>query len=147
MSMLKKTLILLSLATIFPSMAERSGTLITQVDMTQDSAKEYQSAKKTLNETYQKVSKAVKGEQKTLLKKSQDAWKKYRDSACRFSTSGSQGGSAYAMIYESCLAEKNHQREVELKNFLICPEGDLSCPFVNSNLIHNDDQKIDSNAP
>nr|WP_048901546.1 lysozyme inhibitor LprI family protein [Candidatus Hamiltonella defensa] len=71
--MLKKTLILLSLATIFPSMAERSGTLITQVDMTQDSAKEYQSAKKTLNETYQKVSKAVKGEQKTLLKKSQDA--------------------------------------------------------------------------
>lgn len=45
--MLKKTRILLSLATIFPSMAERSGTLITQVDMTQDSAKEYQSAKKT----------------------------------------------------------------------------------------------------
>ncbi|WP_158367292.1 lysozyme inhibitor LprI family protein [Candidatus Williamhamiltonella defendens] len=39
-----------------------------------------------------------------MTEKYQDAWKKYRDSACRFFTSVSQGGSAYPMIYESSLS-------------------------------------------
>ncbi|WP_158379804.1 lysozyme inhibitor LprI family protein [Candidatus Williamhamiltonella defendens] len=41
-----------------------------------------------------------------MSEKYQDAWKKYWDSACRFFTSRSQGGSAYPIIYESSLAEK-----------------------------------------
>ena len=55
------------------------------------------------------------------------AWIKFKDLACQFETSGTEGGSVHAMVLAECLIEKTRHRNKELEALANCQEGDLSC--------------------
>lgn len=62
------------------------------------------------------------------FQKSQTAWERFRRSACKFESAGTEGGSAQPMVVASCMASKARDRLDELRKAALCKEGDLGCP-------------------
>lgn len=91
---------------------------------------DYRAADAKLNRAYGEVLKFLGdgAEGKDLLKKSQRAWIAFRDAECTFRTADSAGGSIHPMLYSGCLQELTESRTTQLKAYLDCEEGDLSCP-------------------
>ena len=67
-------------------------------------------------------------EGKKLLQAAQRAWISFRDAECAFSTNDSKGGSIYPMLMSNCLEELTADRTKQLRTYLDCEEGDMSCP-------------------
>lgn len=90
----------------------------------------YQAADKELNAIYRTVTKrlADEPEKAKLLTASQRAWIGFRDAECAFTASGVEGGSAYLVVVSQCLEDVAGKRIDNLKGYLNCGEGDLSCP-------------------
>jgi uncharacterized protein YecT (DUF1311 family) len=65
---------------------------------------------------------------KGLLVSAQRAWITFRDAECAFSTSATTGGSAHPMAQATCMGAITQDRVKELRRYLNCEEGDLSCP-------------------
>ncbi|AKK20300.1 DUF1311 domain-containing protein [Candidatus Liberibacter africanus] len=130
--MFKKNIFLLTIIIALQSMALTDETYLDQNNMNDNETKTLQSVQEELNETYKKVLNKIEGHQKQLFEKSHDSWEKYRDSECDFTSSGLEGGSAKTMIYTNCLQDHTIQRNEKLTSYLTCPEGDLSCPFINN---------------
>lgn len=63
-----------------------------------------------------------------LLMSAQQAWTAFRDAECAFSSSGSADGSIYPMVRTMCLDALTQARIEDFRQYLACPEGDLSCP-------------------
>ena len=70
----------------------------------------------------------LSSEQVILLQHSQASWRLFRRFSCEFESSGVAGGSAYPMIFSSCMTAKATARLNELQKLAQCEEGDLSCP-------------------
>ncbi|MBS0057056.1 lysozyme inhibitor LprI family protein [Yersinia sp. Marseille-Q3913] len=102
---------------------------MTQLDMNQCANSEYKKADTELNRTYKQVLAKTSVAQRALLKSAQLTWIKYRDADCTFQSSATEGGSVHPMIISACLTHKTEERTAQLKSFLNCPEGDLSCPL------------------
>jgi uncharacterized protein YecT (DUF1311 family) len=90
----------------------------------------FKRADDALNKTYRVVVGRLKGdaEKTKLLVQAQKAWIGWRDSECRFSSSGVSGGSIYPLIYAQCLESQTIERTKALGAYLKCEEGDLACP-------------------
>ena len=81
-----------------------------QLEMNQDSYKEYTVWDKELNRVYQEVRKHLSDGSKKKLKKSQLKWIKKRDKAAKTATTEWKGGSAETMIYNVALTKETKKR-------------------------------------
>ncbi|WEK51270.1 MAG: lysozyme inhibitor LprI family protein [Candidatus Kaistia colombiensis] len=83
-----------------------------------------------LNATYKKITRRLAGDPDATrqLVAAQRAWVSFRDAECTFTSSGTRGGSAYPMVYSTCLDGLTRSRIADLEALLACQEGDLSCP-------------------
>ncbi len=77
--------------------------------------REYQAADAELNKVYNRLAAALDAEDKALLKASELAWIKYRDSNCAFESSQYAGGTMRPMIESFCLTRVTKARTAELK--------------------------------
>ena len=77
--------------------------------------REYQAADAELNKVYNRLAAALDAEDKALLKASELAWIKYRDSTCEFESSQYKGGTMRPMIESFCLTRVTKARTAELK--------------------------------
>ncbi|CFR05425.1 lysozyme inhibitor LprI family protein [Yersinia kristensenii] len=129
--MLKQKIMLVSLL-LLPlgqALALNCQNAVTQQDMNQCATSDYKKADTELNRTYKEVLAKTSVGQRALLKSAQQTWIKYRDADCTFQSSATEGGSVHPMIISACLTHKTEERTTQLKSFLNCPEGDLSCPL------------------
>jgi uncharacterized protein YecT (DUF1311 family) len=112
--------------------AENCGDLPTQSEINRCADKAYAEADAKLNVIYRQITSRLRSEefQKTLkaLITAQRAWIAFRDAECAFVGSDSVGGSVNPLVVSSCLAELTNKRVEDLKQYLKCQEGDLSCP-------------------
>ena len=83
-----------------------------------------------LNALYKEAESRLKtdAEAKKLLIATERAWLVFRNAECAFSASGTAGGSIYPMVYSHCLDTLTKARITDLKRYLQCEEGILSCP-------------------
>lgn len=102
----------------------------TQTDMNLCADQAYRQSDADLNAAYQSVtSRLAKDTTKlTQLQAAQRAWLFFRDAECAFSSAGTTGGSAYPMVLSQCLDKLTQARTKELRAYLQCEEGDMSCP-------------------
>jgi uncharacterized protein YecT (DUF1311 family) len=77
--------------------------------------REYLAADAELNKAYNRLAGILEAEEKALLKESELAWIKYRDSNCTFESSQYAGGTMRPMIESFCLARVTKARTAELK--------------------------------
>ncbi len=101
----------------------------TQLDINACAASDWAAADKELNETYRALLKRLTdGKDQQALKAAQLAWISFRDKDCTYQAGPEEdGGSARPMVYEGCVASLTRDRTKQLKGFLNCEEGDLSC--------------------
>lgn len=111
-----------------PLWADDCANAMDQASMSQCAGAEYAAQDKRLNQVYGEYRKGLQDGQKQQLKAAQLAWIKFRDLACAFELSNLEGGSAYPMQLNACLAQKTATRIKELEQLAACEEGDLSCP-------------------
>ncbi|MGH6862282.1 MAG: lysozyme inhibitor LprI family protein, partial [Phyllobacterium sp.] len=97
--------------------------------------KAYQKSDAELNKLYRQIEARLKGDADTtkLLVSAQKAWVAFRDAECNFSSSGVTGGSVYPFVSSSCLDGMTQSRITDLKGYLACTEGDMSCPVPSAN--------------
>lgn len=113
-----------------PSFASNCKSAITQREMNACASSALDRETKKINNVYGDLRAKLDEKQKSKLKEIQLAWIKFRDLECKFTASGVEGGSAYPMVHDACLAEMTQQRIKQLSRFLNCEEGDLSCPVT-----------------
>jgi uncharacterized protein YecT (DUF1311 family) len=77
--------------------------------------REYEAADAELNKAYNRLAGVLNADEKALLKESELAWIKYRDSNCVFESSQYAGGTMRPMIESFCLARVTKARTAELK--------------------------------
>jgi uncharacterized protein YecT (DUF1311 family) len=77
--------------------------------------REHQAADAELNKAYNRLAGILDAEEKALLKASELAWIKYRDSDCTFESSQYAGGTMRPMIESFCLTRVTKARTAELK--------------------------------
>ncbi|MFF7057875.1 lysozyme inhibitor LprI family protein [Achromobacter spanius] len=106
------------------------GNAATQTDMNLCADQAYRKSDADLNEAYRTVMKRLKDDatKTTQLQSAQKAWLFFRDAECAFSSSGTTGGSVYPMVLSQCLDTLTQARTKELRAYLKCEEGDMSCP-------------------
>ena len=110
--------------------AEDCANATDQRSMDECASNSFKAANVELNAVYKEIIQRLKDNAngKTLLVTAQRSWLAFRDSECKFTASGVSGGSVYPMIYAYCLAGLTTTRTKDLKEYLKCVEGDLSCP-------------------
>jgi uncharacterized protein YecT (DUF1311 family) len=86
-----------------------------QAEATGCARREYRAADAELNTVYNRVAGILNEEERALLKESELAWIKYRDSNCVFESSQYKGGTMRPMIESFCLARVTRARTAELK--------------------------------
>ncbi|WP_182087220.1 lysozyme inhibitor LprI family protein [Aureimonas sp. ME7] len=103
----------------------------TQTALSACAAQQFEQADDKLNTAYAEVLERLEGEppRRDLLRAAQRAWVAFRDAECTFAVSGTEGGSAEPMVNAQCRAELTDRRTGDLKDYLACGEGDLSCPL------------------
>jgi len=102
----------------------------TQTDMNLCADQAYRTSDADLNAAYKDVTQRLKDDKTKLtqLQAAQKAWLFFRDAECAFSSAGTTGGSAYPMVLSQCLDKLTQARTKELRAYLKCEEGDMSCP-------------------
>lgn len=86
-----------------------------QAEATGCAHREFQAADAELNKAYNRLAGILDADEKALLKESELAWIKYRDSNCTFESSQYAGGTMRPMIEYFCLARVTKARTAELK--------------------------------
>ncbi|CQI87732.1 Uncharacterized protein conserved in bacteria [Yersinia rohdei] len=128
--MIKKIILLsLLILPISQTFAVDCKNALTQKEMNQCANADYKKADTELNRIYKEILAKTSADIKPLLKSAQLTWIKFRDADCRFQSSATEGGSVHPMIISACLTHKTEERISQLKSYLNCPEGELSCPL------------------
>jgi uncharacterized protein YecT (DUF1311 family) len=114
---------------------QNCGDITNQTDMNICAGKAYAKSDAELNVLYKQIETRLKddADTKKLLVSAQKAWIGYRDAECNFSSSTVTGGTAYPFISSTCLDGMTKSRIEDLKGYLKCPEGDMSCPVPPAN--------------
>ena len=101
-----------------------------QATMTACAQQAYQASDAELNRLFHEIRQRLGGDAETrrLLREAERAWVAFRDTECIFAASPVAGGSAYPMVYDMCLDGLTKKRVEELREYLACEEGDMSCP-------------------
>lgn len=107
-------------------------SLQTQTDMTICAVDQYNKADAELNTAYKEIMRRLKSEPDTakLLVTAEKAWMAFRDAECEFANTGTVGGSIHPMMVAQCREAITRKRVDDLKVYLDCEEGDLSCPLL-----------------
>jgi uncharacterized protein YecT (DUF1311 family) len=102
----------------------------TQAAMNACAAQAYSASDVALNAAYRQIMARLRDNEASrhLLQTAQRAWIGYRDAACAFAASASDGGSVHGMIVTQCVDDLTRVRVKALQAYLHCAEGDLSCP-------------------
>jgi uncharacterized protein YecT (DUF1311 family) len=98
--------------------------------MADDPAADFQNADKALNQTFKDIERRLADDAngKHRLVAAQRAWIAFRDAECSFQSSGEDGGTAAPEVALICRTALTTDRVEQLKAYLNCEEGDLSCP-------------------
>lgn len=106
-----------------------------QASMTICAQKAYQAADAELNRQFHEIRQRLADDAQTrgLLSITERAWVAFRDAECAFAASATEGGSAYPMVQDLCLADLTLRRSEQLKTYLACEEGDMNCPVPPTN--------------
>lgn len=101
-----------------------------QATMNACAGKDFDKADKALNDAYKQINARLKDDAATkkLLVDAQKSWVAFRDSECTFQSSASAAGSIYPMLVAGCRTGLTNDRVKQLKAYLDCQEGDMSCP-------------------
>lgn len=99
-------------------------------DASDNPSADFQKADKELNETFKQIERRLADDaaSKERLVHAQRAWIAFRDAECIFQSSGEDGGSVAPTIIALCQAGMTSDRTEQLKVYLNCEEGDMSCP-------------------
>ena len=108
--------------------AAECGQATTQAAMNACAAARMRAADSGLNAAYGAVLHRLAPAAQTRLREAERAWVAFRDAECAFRASGSDGGSAAAMVATDCRRELTEARAKSLGGMRVCEEGDLSCP-------------------
>ena len=92
--------------------------IMSQAEMNQSAAEDYDKADAELNRQYKALIGQLEGEQKQLLIKAEQAWISFRDAEADFEASDWIGGSGWPMIYYASLSNLTEKRTAELKELL-----------------------------
>ncbi|MBS0176215.1 MAG: DUF1311 domain-containing protein [Nitrospira sp.] len=128
---MKFLLLLLGLAASDVNTSEASGICPnshTQADLNDCAAKMAKAADTSLAKFYAAYTKRLSVDQVQLFQSATSDWLRYRESHCRFESSGVLGGSAYSMVFDLCMTSQAQERLRMLRELSKCQEGDLSCP-------------------
>lgn len=103
-----------------------------QAAMTQCAAQAFQTSDAEMNKLSHEIRQRMSDDADTrlLLRDAEQAWVAFRDAECAFATSAVAGGSAYLMVYDFCLDNLTQKRIEDLRQYLDCDEGDMSCPLA-----------------
>ncbi|CAB3890863.1 hypothetical protein LMG26858_03722 [Achromobacter anxifer] len=106
------------------------GNAATQTDMGLCADQAYRKSDADLNAAYKEVTARLKHDKdaSAKLQAAQKAWLFFRDAECAFASGGTTGGTAYPMVLSLCLDKLTQARTKELRAYLKCEEGDMSCP-------------------
>ena len=104
-------------------------TAVTQFDLDACAGSDFEAADKDLNTTYRELlSRLPDSADQQALKAAQLAWIAFRDKDCEFEAGPVEGsGSIRPMVAGMCLADRTRTRTAQLKTFLNCEEGDVTC--------------------
>ncbi|WP_162831399.1 lysozyme inhibitor LprI family protein [Paraburkholderia caffeinilytica] len=126
---MKSLLFALLLVVIAPStFASQCDEALDQRSMNECAFKQSQQQDVALHNVYEHLSTKLTDHQRDLLKKTETAWLAYRESACRFAASGSEGGTSYGQWLSICSREMTQTRIRELEGLSHCNAGDGECP-------------------
>ncbi|MBO9330016.1 DUF1311 domain-containing protein [Achromobacter xylosoxidans] len=102
----------------------------TQTDMSMCADQAYRKSDADLNAAYKEINARLKDDKTaaTQFHAAQRAWLSFRDAECAFAAGGTSGSSAYPMAQSACLDKLTQARTKELRAYLECEEGDLTCP-------------------
>ena len=128
-----RRLFLLALVAMAPASiatADDCASAMDQSAMNECADKAYKKSDAELNALYKQIKQRLKdnADATKLLVAAQRAWVTFRDAECKFSTSAVSGGSVYPVIYSGCADRLTRKRIDDFKAYLMCEEGDLSCP-------------------
>jgi uncharacterized protein YecT (DUF1311 family) len=134
MRMILVTSVLMAIAPIAVALAQDCANATSQMAMNVCADQAYRKTDAELNAVYGQINGRLKQDKEAtkLLVNAQKAWLAFRDAECTFSTSASAQGSVYPMLVAQCRNGLTSKRIDELKAYLRCEEGDLSCPVPSS---------------
>jgi uncharacterized protein YecT (DUF1311 family) len=101
-----------------------------QAEMNEAASNLLKAASAELSSAVKQYRERLSGIQLAMFDQSQQAWVQYRRALCDFESSGASGGSAQAMLQESCLENFTRERLKYIQRLSECEEGDLSCPAL-----------------
>ncbi len=103
---------------------------VDQASMNRCAAQAYEKFDADLNRYFHEIRQRLADDvdARHLLRDSQRAWITFRDAECAFAASAAIGGSVYPMAHDLCLADLTQKRAHELRQYLECEEGDMTCP-------------------
>ncbi len=113
-----------------PVLADECDNATTQLDLNTCAGQTLERSDAELNVLYKQIMQRLGSgtpEAKKLIA-AQKSWIAFRDNECEFTASGVEGGSVYPMIVIMCRNTLTERRVEDLKTYLNCQEGDLSCP-------------------
>ncbi len=125
---------LIAVASVAAAAEDNCGGAATQSEMNRCADKAYRDVDAKLNAIYQQITGRLRASDYArpnalkALVAAQRAWTSFRDAECAFVGSKTTGGSINPAIMSSCLAGLTDQRVNQLKKYLNCEDGDLSCP-------------------
>lgn len=125
---------LIALTPVAVAVAQDCANATSQMAMNVCADQAYRKTDAELNAAYRQINDRLKDDKDAmkLLVNAQKAWLAFRDAECTFSTSASAQGSVYPMLVAQCRDGMTRKRVEELKVYLRCEEGDLSCPVPSS---------------
>jgi uncharacterized protein YecT (DUF1311 family) len=128
------TSVLMAIAPVAVALAQDCVNATSQTVMNMCADQAYRKTDAELNALYRQITDRLKHDKEAtgLLINAQKAWLAFRDAECTFSTSASAQGSVYPMLVAQCRDGLTSKRIDELKTYLRCEEGDLSCPVPSS---------------
>jgi uncharacterized protein YecT (DUF1311 family) len=89
-----------------------------QAELNACSAERYQAAEKEMNEDYRRLRARLRGKNRDLLTRAQNAWLGFRKVECELESSPARGGSAYVALHNQCLARITTARTEDLKRLM-----------------------------
>jgi uncharacterized protein YecT (DUF1311 family) len=124
------TSVLMAIAPIAVALAQDCANATSKMAMNVCADQAYRMADAELNTVYSQITDRLKHDKDSakLLVNAQKAWLTFRDAECTFATSASAQGSVYPMLVAQCRDGLTSKRIDELKAYLRCEQGDLSCP-------------------
>ena len=134
MRMILVTSVLMAIAPMAVALAQDCANATSQMAMNVCADQAYRKTDAELNAVYSQINGRLKQDKEAtkLLVNAQKAWLAFREAECTFSTSASAQGSVYPMLVAQCRNGLTSKRIDELKAYLRCEEGDLSCPVPSS---------------